>query len=179
MQYQGNIVPLPKIKDMTDDTINSSQASSSDMGDRKSRSQMTIFGNALKVTREFVGLTIYDLEKHGLSHVITNRIEKGKNFTMKSAYKYLDILRLSGAFFYYVYDEKLRWMRDASTAERFGASLKEYRQLKGYSLAYMFVHTELSNNQVIGIEKGKNCSSATLDKYLSVFPDLFIDAALH
>lgn len=141
--------------------------------------QIERFGYALRKCREFVGLSVYDMEKWGMNHVIVNRLEKGDKFSLKSVYKYLNILQRCGAFFMYVYDEDLQWGMDASTPESFGMALKEYRTMKKVTLSQMLVNTGLRNGQVLNIEKGKSCTGLTLTKYFSIFPNLNIDVAIH
>ena len=140
--------------------------------------QIEKFCNALRKCREFVGLSVYDMEKAGMNHVIVNSLEKGEKFSMKSVYKYLAALQHSGAFFIYVYDEEIQWGMDASTPEAFGKALKEYRTMKKVTLSQMLVRTGLGNGQVLNIEKGKSCTGSTLIKYFSIFPNLNIDVAI-
>lgn len=149
-----------------------------DIRTSKKSDQIREFGRAMKVTREFAGLSIYDLEKFGLNHVIADRMENGTNYSLKSVFKYLSVLKVSGAFFMYAYDEEAKWIKDVSTPEAFGSAMKDYRNMKKVTLNAMLIHTGLRNSQVLNIEKGKSCNSSTLQRYMSVFPDLHLDLAI-
>lgn len=140
--------------------------------------QISELGTAFQETRTFLGLSYYDIEGEGLSHVISRKIEEGGNFTMKSMYRYLSILGHHGIGSLALLDETEQFGKDVSNMQRLGEALKVYRMVKHKTLSDMLLECGLRNNQIINIEKGNSCNSKTLQSYLSIFPDLYFDIPL-
>lgn len=136
-------------------------------------------------SRKMVGLSVLEMEKMGLNHVILKKIENGsESFTMKSIFKYAECLQSRGDFKLALLDSEIilgnhqGWGQTVDSLKDFGAFLKEYRYWKHVSLADMLVKAGLQNGQIIGIERGKNCTGKTIQRYFSVFPDLYLDIVL-
>lgn len=137
--------------------------------------QVIELGQTFKNTREFLGLSYYDLEGEGLFHAISKKIEEGKNFTMNSMFKYLNVLGHHGLGILGLFDELELFAEDVSDMQKLGAALKKYRKLKSKTLNDMLLSCGLRNNQVLALESGKSCNAKTLQSYLSEFPDLYFN----
>lgn len=130
----------------------------------------------IKAVREYLGLSIYRVEKEGVSHARLYSIEKGGNYSLTSFFEYIGVLNKYASCAVLVESDISAKL--CNNIGEFGNILKTLRKEKNISLLSMGQISGLQKNKIIAIEQGRGYRVDTFVKYLKAFPSLLFDVVV-
>lgn len=119
---------------------------------------------SLKKYRDALGLSLSDMERHGLNHTIVHNIESGENCSIDKLFMFLGILN-EDASSRFILKPSFKSPLIISSKTQLGCELKKIREERKMSMLDMKRESGILERQVISIEKGKGYTLKTLNKY--------------